>query len=625
MRTYLKTLTRKDAILLTAIAATLAFCCVFGASYVVGEGWAAILLQLEVLLTLLAAPAFAAILCLVDAFWDRLTGSKPKATPPLTTPTPNTPNTPSTPTPNTPTSNNAPTAPTPAKRNRKRIPTPAVMFAIMLICWLPWIAANFPGGTYWDTYWQMWQVYPEAHPIALIQWAPVRQDTLTSAWLVDHHPVLTTLIYGAAAWTSDQLTGTWMAGVFVLSTLQVLAYAALLTWTLRRLRRWGTPRRLRLAAFAFCCLMPLIPVWACCVVKDSTFGLFFLPWLVLLVEFAKGSAKGIALTSKVQFANAFPQAISSQPANSPDTQSPRWGVMLALAVMMCLTKKTGVFIVVATAVAACLIYRRDRRALREFAIQGATCAAIMWILLPLVIFPLANISPGGKQEILGPVFQQTARYAQQNGLSEDEATIVDAVVDVDRVRNHYEFDFQDAVKYYYRVGSTNEELRAYLALWAEQGARDPEAYFGSVMALAGQYVAPTTYLNLRMVTVDTNIGEPERHVLWNPPELDWLRNGLDEAYAAVASVPVANLPFLTVTYVLWLPALVLFLMARRRLACGIVFVPLVVVVAFCVIAPVFDARYAWPMLLAVPLLLGLPHAPESAAWTKSTLMRNVAA
>lgn len=541
----LRYLAHRDVAALLVLAFTLSVCCVFGASYVVGEGWAALSLWVEWALTLAGIVPFAALILLLDAMIARLAA-----------------------------------CPEPARWRMHPLPMPALM-TILLLLWLPWVVANFPGGTYWDTYWQMWQVYPEAHPIALIQWADVREDTLTDAWLVDHHPVLTTLLYGAFAWTSDQLAGTWMLGVFLLAVAQVLGYAALFAGAICRFRAWGVPFAVRLLAFALFCLLPSFPVWADCVVKDSTFGLAFFPWLMMLANAIRtGGASLEDRRARVAFC--------------------------ALALVMCLTKKTGVFVVVITALAACAAFRNHWLPLRAFAFQGVACLLMMALLLPLAIFPLTNIAPGGRQEAFGPLFQQTARYAQTHDLTDEEAAIIDAVVDVQRVRHHYDSDFQDAVKYYYRVDATDAEMAQYLALWAEQGLRDPEAYLGSLAAVAGQYLAPTTYLNLRMVTVDTKLGNEDRPVLWNPPLLDGLRNGLDAAYQAVASVPVVNAPFLTVTYVLWLPTLVAFACWRRRMRCGLLFVPLTVVVGFCVLAPVFDARYAWPMLLAAPLLLCFP-------------------
>ena len=54
---------------------------------------------------------------------------------------------------------------------------------------------------------QIYQIYPENHPVSVIPWEEIRDQTVTDAWLVDHHPVLTTLIYGGFGWVSDQITG----------------------------------------------------------------------------------------------------------------------------------------------------------------------------------------------------------------------------------------------------------------------------------------------------------------------------------------------------------------------------------------------------------------------------------
>lgn len=573
MKAYLHSMARRDRWMLLALSLLLSSCCVFGVSYVVGEGWAVLPLWAELLLTLVGIVPFALGLIGADRLFAHIS-APPSAAVSIRRQTSR----------RLPWSSCLQRLPRKYRQQRRQLPFWA-LFAIMCVLWLPWVIANFPGGTYWDTYWQMWQVYPEAHPVPLIQWADVREDTLTDAWLVDHHPVLTTLLYGAAAWVSDQITGTWMVGVLVLSLAQVLAYAALFCWAVCCFRRWGVPVPLRAFAFALFCLLPSFPVWADCVVKDSTFGLFFFPWFMMLADCLR--TRGASLERGSSCAG-----------------------MVVLALMMCLTKKTGIFIVIATAVVLCWWFRHQwmdglRTAFATFACQGVACFIVMCIVLPFAIFPLAHISPGGKQEVLGPLFQQTARYAQAHELTEEEAAIIDAVVDGERVQHHYDSDFQDAVKYYYRVDATPEELVRYLGLWVQHGLQDPEAYLASVAAIAGQYVAPTTYLNLRMVTVDTKLGEEKRPVLWNPPELDGLRKGLDEGYKALASVPVVDLPFLTVTYVLWLPCLLAFTWWRRRSWYGLLLVPLVVVVAFCVIAPVFDARYAWPMLLAAPVIVSL--------------------
>lgn len=549
MRDYVRSMGKSTWAELAAISFVLSFCCVFGISYVAGEGWAAIPFAAEAALTVGGTAVFAGALLVLGALLDR-----------------------------------AAACPDASAVPEKLLPLP-VLGLIMCVAWSPWLIANFPGSSFFDTYFQIYQFYPHQALIPQIQYTDVAEDTLVPAWLVDHHPWFSSIIYGAVAQASDQLTGTWMAGFFAFSTVQALLYVALFIWVMRELRRWGVRRGIRIAFFALICLVPAFPVWASCVMKDSLFGLFFFAWFLMLLRcvLSKGAdlgdAKGII-------------------------------AMFLLALMMCLTKKTGVYIVVVTAIVGCIAYRRDRRiasALSAFALQGAGCALIMFAIVPLLVFPALNIAPGGKQEALGSIFQQTARYAQDHELTEEEERIIDEIIPIEVIKEHYDPVSQDDVKYYFNTHAYDENLTRYLELWASQGLRDPEAYFASIMSIAGFYVAPTITMNLRMVTVDTDFYG--RHVLWNPEELAPMREGMAEGYEAIAAVPVLDIPLLTVVYALWVPALVLFVGLKRRAGWGLLFVPLAVVLAFCIIGPVYDARYAWGLILASPVLLCLAARP----------------
>ena len=97
-------------------------------------------------------------------------------------------------------------------------------------------------------------------------------------------------------------------------------------------------------------------------------------------------------------------------------------------------------------------------------------------------------------------------------------------------------------KYRYNLDATGDEIVEYLKVWAAQGLRHPESYLASLFSIAGYYVAPCGPANIRMVTVDTHMGEDDRYMLWNPEELDWLREGLDEAYKAVSETPGVDAP-----------------------------------------------------------------------------------
>ncbi|WP_165252050.1 DUF6020 family protein [Adlercreutzia sp. ZJ304] len=556
----------RDWLVLLALSIVVSTCGVIGVSYVAGSGWAIFDTVQTILLIVIFTIVAAIVFFLMDVlfFWVCLTRAReddrlPNERKPLLA----------------------------RLTPHWQLKSIAIFAAIMALFWLPWLIANYPGGTYWDTYYQIYQIYPENHPISIIPWEEIREQTITDAWLVDHHPVLTTLLYGAFGYASDLLTGNWMLGVFTFVCIQGVAHIIAFTCAIAYMRQRHCPLVLCFCAYLFFCIMPFISTWAMCMVKDSLFGALCIPYFIMLFEAVR--TRGASLRG------AFAIVLFCE-----------------LGLLLCLTRKMGIFMVVPTALIAAIVLRRGKRphlaesgAVRACLIQAGSCVAIMALLLPLLIFPLTNISPGGKQEILGPLFQQTARYLVDHGdeISATEKRAIQNVLDYDKLADEYQFDFADSVKYRYNIDATPEQLLDYMKAYISMGIRHPESYLAAFASLAGYYVAPTAFANIRMVTVDTHMGDNDRYMLWNPDELDWLRHGMDDAYTAIAETPGINLPLLIVTYVFWLPAGLIFVLVRRRLRCGILLVPTLILLAFCVISPVYDARYCVPIFDMAPLLV----------------------
>lgn len=563
-------MTRADWAFLIVLAFVLSFCGVFGFSYVAGEGWPVLLPWAAWALTVLITPLIMIVFLLLNAVADfgiaktlrtRVTSCAPESPSGLL----------------------------------QRI-SPAwtlksilAFSAVMALLWLPWYIANFPGGTYWDTYYQIFQVYPENHPIAIIPWEEMYDRTLTDAWLVDHHPIMTTLIYGAFGWVSDQLTGNWMAGVAIFCALQGVAHVVAFTAACAYMRRVGCPCALVLAAYAFFALMPFVSTWAMCMVKDSMFGLFFIGYFMMLFECVRGRGQMFAPDNPHRIRNIL--------------------LFTLAALGLCLTKKTGIFIVLFTTVCALMgkAYQNRASIRKAFATQALSCVLIACIILPGLIFPLINVIPGGKQETLGPMLQQTARYVLEYGdeVTPQERETIGRVINYSLLADEYAYDFEDSIKYRFNLLATEADLIEYYKVYVAQGLRHPDAYFAAIMSLAGFYVSPTAFINIRMVTVDTKMGDDQRYMLWNPKgALTEYRLALDRAYQRLGETPVVNLPLLIVTYVLWLPAFLLYMLWRYR-SCrpaALMLAPFAVLLAFCVIAPVYDARYIVPVLDTVPLL-----------------------
>ena len=573
-----------EAAVLAVLSAAVGLLGALGTSYVLGQG--APLLDGWATAAVAAAGAvlFALAACAVDAAYGRMAQLR---APGLGAPLPH--------------AGAAPGAPsrwqriaaflTPAWDRRRFL----ICSGIMAACWLPWLVANFPAGAYWDTYYQIWQTFDGSHPIALIPFGDHADDTRIAEYLCDHHPVFDTLLYGAFTHASQALTGEWQLGVFAFACLQGAATAVALTGACAYLSRIGAPRGAVLACYLFFCLAPFVSNWALTVVKDSLFSLVYVPYLIMLCEVVR--TKGAVLGSR-RAAVAF----------------------VVLGLLLCLTKKTGVYVVVPTSLVALALYRRWWKPL---AIQAASCVVAMALVLPLVAFPLLSVAPGGRQESLGLALQQTAACAAAypDDATDEERAAINVVLPYDKLADLYVWNCHDDVKYEIKPSATDQNIRDYLSVWAAQGLRHPDAYLSAWLGVAGSYLAPVQALNVRTTTCNTDIdGVP---VLYNPPELDWLREGMAAAYAAWCSVPGLCLPLEACVYVWWLPLLGAFVAWRRRLGCALLFVPGALVLASCLVGPIFDARYCLPLVYTTPLLLaflaarvrervaGLPCAPAS--------------
>lgn len=498
----------------------------------------------------------------------------------------------------------------------------AAFTAIMIAFWSPYVVAAFPGQLYNDTAVQMQQVYAGAHPLDVRSGGNAPLDAefvddmqarsedvqraqkyrVTDAWLVDHHPFALTLFLGSLAFASDALFGNWMPALALLMGVTVLVMAAELTCGVAFLRRKGAPLGVCLAAYLFCCLVPLVPLNATMVMKDTFFALFFIPWFYLLIECML--TKGACLRRK-RTVVAF----------------------VVIAVFMCLTKKTGVYVVGATAlfglICALLAARRARTmdvgasarsnaraAAWAFFLQGGICAVLMFVLIPLLVFPALNIQPASKAESMGLLFQQTARVYRDAGaaaLTPEERQAVRGVLRETDLEWDYDPIISDKVKGHYYTESTNEQLAEYLRAYVGMGVRFPEAYLSSVASIASGFLAPVRNEEAMRIAKTYEwelVFEDDRPMLWPLEQTQPLRDAINGFLAAWASVPVLNLPVVAVTYCLWIPALLLFFCLRNRLGAGILFVPIFVVTGFCIIGPACQLRYALPDILMALVLLG---------------------
>ena len=444
-----------------------------------------------------------------------------------------------------------------------------VLFAL----WSFWLVAFCPGSMLYDTYYQICQSYPEDSSVYFGVWNVPGVEL--DAHFSDHHPILDTLIYGFAAQTSEAQTGSWNTGLFTLATVQSLVAAICFSYALATARDMGAPRTLCAVVFILVGLVPAFGHYASLNMKDSIFSPIYLLWFTLIARLV--NSKGALARSPGFFI-----------------------ALLVFGVLCALTKKTGVYVVVPTLAALALIYWR---AWWRLGLQALTVGGVMWVVLPQAVFPALDVAPGGKQEMLGPMFQQTARYVVEHGdeIDKDQREAIDDVLRYDTLAERYEPAWADPVKYKYVYNASQKAWDAYFVVWAQQGMDDPQVYFEALVAPIAGFVSPKGAVQLKDALWDKQRGGTE--LLTRPANLRGMRQAATEVFEAATETPVINVLMMSALYAIWIPALCLWVCVRRSPRWIPLFIPVALTVGAVLMSPMYDTRYALPMIYSAPILL----------------------
>lgn len=229
----------------------------------------------------------------------------------------------------------------------------------------------------------------------------------------------------------------------------------------------------------------------------------------------------------------------------------------------------------------------------------------MYVILPLCVFPLLDVAPGGKQEALGLPFQQTARFVleHEDEVTESEQQTIDKMLGYNDLTERYKPGWHDPVKYGMNLESDTSDLLSYLRVWVAQGLRHPETYMAVFMETASPYLLPGGTINIHRDTGDVeHSGSP---LVWRPERLNEYHEFMMNLYDAESKLPIVGALFQTWLYATVIPLLSFVVLLKRKSPILPCYAAVLVSIAACLISPMFDARYALPLIYTSPLLLGL--------------------
>lgn len=453
--------------------------------------------------------------------------------------------------------------------------------AFLFVCWLPWTVLLYPGVMNWDTFYQLTQFCNCDYPVWLVPYAPT--GSIVDAQFSDHHPIFDTVIFGCFAELSNEITGNWNSGVFLYTLLQSAITAYAFGYAISYIVAINVPKKYANLALLFLAVVPIYPVYAATMVKDSLFSCLYIFYFIFILKLTQ-IEKTATLDTKFFLKFLF------------------------ICLLLSLTKKTGVYLVAGTSLLLIFFFRSYWK---QLACSALIPVLTTTVLVPCLIFPAANIIPGGKQEALSPLFQQTARFAliHKGEIPDSEAFAIDRVLNYENLAERYDAQNADPVKFMWNYNCTTEELADYMYVYFAEGIRDPLCYFEAWFATASGYLAPTSD---GKIAIHTTTGSQEGELsdkIFLPENFEPIRYSLTLLYSEIKSIPGLDILFSLVLYCFWIPVASLLAFLKKNKELIPLSIPTMLSLACCIITPVIHARYALPLIYTAPLLVALAASP----------------
>lgn len=440
----------------------------------------------------------------------------------------------------------------------------------ILVAWLPYIIAFYPIILSPDPSFQIKQFFGIRTKYA--DYAILLDEDVV---ITNHHPVFHTVILGGCLKIGHTL-GSDNLGLFLYSTLQILALSGVLSFTISYLKKRKIPDKylfLMLLIYAF---VPMFPLYAMSGVKDTFFTTFVILFIMLVHKVMISKCEGF-----------------------------KWFHYLAFIIVMLLVilfRNNGLYMIVLSFPFLILAVRsRFRELLLVFLITLSISTCYSKVLLPVL-----KITPGSIREVLSVPFQQTARYVKYHDedLTLEEKNIIDTVLGYVDLASRYNPELADPVKNNYNKYTTSKELKEYFGVWFSCFFRHPVTYIDATIANVYGYFYPEKQNWYVYYKFDKRILEDG--FLYHYNSLSGLRNVLSSFAVSFPSIPVIGL-IANIAISVWiLFTMVGYFLSKKKIRSLVFIIPSLVLILTCIVSPANTYfRYAMPYVFAILFLIGL--------------------
>ena len=442
----------------------------------------------------------------------------------------------------------------------------AVYFAYLLVF--------YPGATTGDTVYQIEDLFTGTSPIAY----PVNYGhTKVQALMIDHHPVTTTLIF-TFFYRIGLLLGDANIGLFLYNLLQSACMSILFASIVCYMDSLGIPKPIALISTVFYA-SPVVASYAVTMGKDMLFSFWFVLYYLVFIR------------------------IATNP-NDEGSEKKQWVLLAVLSVLIALMNKKGMYLALLSNL--CLLLVVPGKMKINAVVTALLPVFILTVVMQQILFPLLNIMPGGKQEVLGTAFQQTALSLIEHPekYTEKEKQLFFSILDCspEELPEVYSPTCTDPVKNRFRLETDNSVILSYVKMWARHFICEPGTYIRAIFSVNGGYYAPLKGFNVYQYVPYSGV----LNAFSQPDRTASLRTTLGAFLAWLENIPAFSVFCQDSFYTFWYPAFSLYLFCKKKQRRKIILLaPLAGNLLFLTIGPLCYTRYALCQIYTFPVLLAV--------------------
>lgn len=436
------------------------------------------------------------------------------------------------------------------------LPT-ALIFLLILMAWLPFFLAFYPGNLSADSYSSINQAITYIKSTA--------------------HPVLFTLLVKLCLQTGLLLFGNMNAGIAVFSVVQMLMLDGILTYTVKWLQKHQAPRWWLVLSVAYFALNPLIVRFSFTMWKDILFSGVILLLVLFMYDLVTGVVSLQENTTLARF--------------------------LLLSVLAAFLRNRIIYAMIAIFIILLIIYRTQWKKL----LPAFLLTAVITLLIQGPLYHYLNIKPSNFAEGQGVTLQQLAAVVVNDGdMTEEEKAFLNQIIPLEDIPKAYHAGSVDSLKGYetFSHDFLNSHSAEYLRVWRSVVLKNPwisiKAWLMNTRSFWGFGVWiepfaitwPSERLNIHQINIVQNM---------TGVDLCYLSNGI---LVNLGKVPVLRRIF-ELGSLGWLSAfLCLRLIVKKRYSVLVSVLPLTLLwLVLIATTPVFfEVRYMFAFHLALPVL-----------------------